>query len=1099
MANRVICPVCNRKVSEDMYKIKCCLCSDTFHKKCTMLNEQEFNEMTSPQKQVWSCRICNETLFAFNQIDDDFTFQRCLFDLNLLSRNLDITHVQNLIMDPFDLNEDYDNIPLSDLDPDLQFYNDIQHTLYNNNSDYFDELSFNKMIAKNFNGKNTFALFHLNIRSLPAKLTNMLCYFENVNIEFDVIGISESWLTSENKDLYFIQDYEHLSNTRTDKSGGGVSLFVASHIRYKELTEFHISNENIECIFIEATIDSKQVIVGVIYRPPNSNVVEFTSLLNIILEKLKISNKPCWIMGDYNIDLMKNDSHKPTTDFVNMMFSNALIPLINKPTRITSHSATIIDNIFSNKLHNDGILVQGNLTTDLSDHFAQFHIIEQSPKNKPNTEYMFIRVKNQTNIEKYSNSINSFNWSDIEQYTDCNQAYQYLSKSLEKIFNESFPVQRVKKRYRNRLPWLTDGLRKSIKQKNKLYKKYVKFQTSYNKKTYNIYNNKLKAILKKSEKEYYHHSLAKCTNNLKKTWSIIKEVLNRNKSSKINDTFTYNNQTTSDKNIIANKFNDYFVNIGSTLAASIPKEGPNFKTYLPQTNEDTIYLTPTNADEITKIINRLKNSAPGHDEIILNDIKPFLNILIQPLTYVTNLSLMQGVFPDELKKAKIIPLYKANDPMLFNNYRPISILPLFSKVLERIMYNRIVKFINKHKLLYKYQFGFRKDHSTYMALIILIDKITAALDNGDFTITVLIDFRKAFDTVDHSILLNKLYHYGIRGIAFEWMKSYLSNRQQQVSYNGANSSYKTMNCGVPQGSILGPLLFIIYINDLSTVSNILTSVLFADDTTLVDSDRNLTTLINRFNTELVNIVHWLNANRLSLNIEKTNFMIFRPKNKDEAGPNLTINGSQIAQVKKAKFLGVIIDDKLNWSDHTKYVTKKISKGIGIIIKARRYFNQKTLINLYNTMVLPFMSYCIQIWGKAASTHLGKILILQKKIVRIISGVPPRTHTQPLFDELKLMTIYQTYDYYVGVFMYKLYHEQLPPLFTMFNRTPAIHHYSTRQYSGFYISYAPTVRTQRTVKITGCKLWNAVIRKIDVNSKIGSYKTNLKKIIFSNLD
>ena len=222
---------------------------------------------------------------------------------------------------------------------------------------------------------------------------------------------------------------------------------------------------------------------------------------------------------------------------------------------------------------------------------------------------------------------------------------------------------------------------------------------------------------------------------------------------------------------------------------------------MPQANEDTIYLTPTNYDEIAKIINRLKNSAPGHDEIILNDIKPFLNILIQPLTYVTNLSLMQGIFPDELKKAKIIPLYKANDPMLFNNYRPISILPLFSKVLERIMYNRIVKFINKHKLLYEYQFGFRKDHSTYMALIILIDKITEALDNGEFTITVLIDFRKAFDTVDHSILLNKLYHYGIRGIAFEWMKSYLSNRQQQVYYNGANSSYITMNCGVTQVSI----------------------------------------------------------------------------------------------------------------------------------------------------------------------------------------------------------------------------------------------------------------------------------------------------------
>ena len=583
---------------------------------------------------------------------------------------------------------------------------------------------------------------------------------------------------------------------------------------------------------------------------------------------------------------------------------------------------------------------------------------------------------------------------------------------------------------------------------------------------------------------------------MKKTWSIIKEVLNKKRSSKINDTFKYNNQTTTDKDIIANKFNEYFVNIGSTLASSIPQGGPSYKTYLPPPNEHTIYLEPTNTDEVTKIITNLSNSAPGHDEVKLDDIKPVMCNLIQPLTYIVNLSLIQGIFPNELKKAKIIPLYKANDPMLFNNYRPISLLPLFSKLFERIMYNRLIKFINKHKLLYKYQFGFRKDHSTYMALIILIDKITAALDRGDFTVSVLIDFRKAFDTVDHDILLDKLYHYGIRGVAFEWIKSYLSDRQQQVSYNGSTSSYKTMNCGVPQGSILGPLLFIIYINDLSNVSNILTSVLFADDTTLIASDCNLTTLIHRFNTELVNIVHWLNANRLSLNIDKTNFMIFRPKNRNDNRPDITINGSRINEVEKAKFLGVIIDNKLSWSDHTKYVIQKISKGIGIIIKARKYFTQVTLINLYNTMVLPFISYCIHVWGKAASIHLNKIHILQKKIIRILSGVPPRTHSQPLFDNLKLMTVYQIYEYYVGVFMYKIYHKQLPPLFNMFERTSDVHAYSTRQYDGFYINYVTTLRSQKAVKITGPKLWNTVIRKIDIHCKIGTYKTKLKKTLLS---
>ena len=194
---------------------------------------------------------------------------------------------------------------------------------------------------------------------------------------------------------------------------------------------------------------------------------------------------------------------------------------------------------------------------------------------------MLIRVKNQANTERYINSINNFNWLDIQNHSDCNQAYEFLSSSLKKIFNDSFPIQKVRKRYRNRLPWLTDGLRKSIKQKNKLYRKYIRFQTSYNKKSYNTYNNKLKSLLKKSEKEHYQHCFTRCANNLKKTWSIIKEVLNKNKSSKINDTFKYNNQTTSDKNVIANKFNEYFVNIGSTLAATIPREGPNHKTFLP--------------------------------------------------------------------------------------------------------------------------------------------------------------------------------------------------------------------------------------------------------------------------------------------------------------------------------------------------------------------------------------------------------------------------------------------------------------------------------------------------------------------------------------
>ena len=264
----------------------------------------------------------------------------------------------------------------------------------------------------------------------------------------------------------------------------------------------------------------------------------------------------------------------------------------------------------------------------------------------------------------------------------------------------------------------------------------------------------------------------------------------------------------------------------------------------------------------------------------------------------------------------VTPIYKANDPQLFSNYRPVSVLPMISKIFERIMYNRLMDYLNKYNILCKTQFGFRNKYSTYMALIQLMEKISDAIDKGEYVLGVFIDFSKAFDTINHDILIDKLQHYGIRGVPLDWITSYLSNRAQKVKYNNIESSLRPVHCGVPQGSILGPLLFFfyIYINDLAFLSDKIYSLLYADDTSMFISGPKIHQIQNVMNEHLQIVSDWLKANKLSLNVGKTNYMVFANKEFNAEEMVITIEGTSISITKSTKFLGVFIDDKLTWKN-----------------------------------------------------------------------------------------------------------------------------------------------------------------------------------------
>ena len=1033
----------------------------------------------------------------FYHTDDD-EFQTLFNDLPLSCNHTPSNDMSSYVYNVLDFEDNESVNPLSAVDPDYNFY----HPMYDMNfstSDYYCDEDFNAMY-ENGNVSPCTSFLHLNVRSIPSNLNNLENYLSLLEHKFQIIALTETWLQPHNKDIYNICGYNHEYKIREGKKGGGVSLFISNDLHYVVREDLSLSNSLFESLFIEITtcgnkLDSS-ILVGVIYRPPNSPLNEYCISMTDLLNVIKPDKKTCYIMGDMNVDLMKVNNHIPTSDFLEIMHAYGYFPLITKPTRITDFSSTLIDNIFCNNFqeigHKSGILL-----TDISDHLPIFCI--NSNTIFPNSEcHTTFRALNSCNITKFNQKLSQKKWDHVMEKDNAQESFSLFHKEFVMIFNDCFPLKKSVL-YKRRKKWLSVGLKHSIKVKNKLYIKAMKYPTFTNKNTYNKYKQVLKRVLKQAEKDHYDSAFQNYKNDLKKSWKVMNEAINKNAITPLSSQFKINGKIETDKSLIANHFNDYFVNIGCDLAEKIPSVTSNSMANIQTQVSNSIVIEPVTESETNNVISQLKNSSPGWDDLPSMLLKNSSGYILNVLTNIFNKSLIQGIVPNELKVAKIIPLFKSGNKELISNYRPISLLPCLSKVLEKIVYNRIIDFVEKYNIICCEQFGFRKKHGPNLALDVLINAIVSANEKRQSVVGVFVDLSKAFDTLNHDILLNKLYQYGIRGSLYTWIKSYLTNRKQFVCYKDLNSICKPVVCGVPQGSILGPLLFLLYINDIVNVSNKVNMILFADDTNVFMSGENTDEIIQSINVELEKIHQWLCLNKLSLNVTKTQYIVFNVRrNCSPPSKHVYIDNKIVSQVYSTLFLGVKLDSKLLWNEHIQMIKNKISKNIGIILKVKHLFHVSTLRTLYFSFIHPYLTYCIEVWGKAAKVYLDSLYRLQKLCCRLISNSPRRTESMPLFKQLNILNVYQLYTYSISLIMLKFHNGTLPKLIKeYFTYRIEMSDVITRQNNQLIIPLFKSKLGQNSLAFTGVKIWNKIISIMDVYVSQNVFKKKIKCILFEN--